>query len=69
MRFFEKLDEDNGSQNVGVYHEVVSLNAYKTHGHVTIGVSKDTAQELALNVNNKCAILLIIDKDEFDKLI
>lgn len=47
MRFFEKLDilnyqdADNGTQNVGIYNEIVSVNKYTNHGNVTIGVSPD----------------------------
>jgi basic membrane lipoprotein Med (substrate-binding protein (PBP1-ABC) superfamily) len=74
-RLLEVLDEMNiidaetGSQNVGVYNQVVSVNSYKDHGHVTIGVSVDTAQELlGLKKSNKRAILLIVDMDVYNKL-
>jgi len=62
------LDEQGGSENVGVYNQVVSVNQYTNHGHVTIGVSPQTAQELALNTKNKRAILIIVDMDAYNKI-
>lgn len=62
------LDAENGTQNVGVYNEVIAVDKYTSHGKVTIGVSAETAQELALNQNNKRAILLIVDMNVYNKL-
>lgn len=74
MRFFEKLDKlnqmdaENSTANVGICNELVGVNMNGHNGTVTIGVPGGVAQDLALQQSNKRVVLLIIDKDEYDKL-
>ncbi|MDR3551268.1 MAG: hypothetical protein P4L31_07685 [Candidatus Babeliales bacterium] len=74
MRLFEaldklnKLDEENGTANVGICNELVSVNKSGHNGTVTIGVPGEVAQQLALNQGNKRAILLIVDMDKYNEI-
>lgn len=69
---FEVLDKMNladtetGSATVGIYNEIIAVDKFTSHGKVTVGVSAETAQELALNQNNKRAILVIVDMNAYN---
>lgn len=60
-----QMDAENGTANIGVCNEVVSVNKRGDNGTVTIGVPGNIAQELALNQTNKRVILLIVDMDVY----
>lgn len=74
MRLFEildklnQLDADNGTANVGICNEVVSVDKKGNNGYVKIGVPGNVAQELVLDSGKKALMLLIVDRAEFEKI-
>lgn len=74
MRLFEILDKlnqndaDNGTANVGICNEVVSVDKKGHNGYVKIGIPGNVAQEIVLDPDKKALMLLIIDLAEYDKL-
>lgn len=74
MRMFEILDQLNqidaetGSAHIGVCNTLLSVNKKGNHGEITIGVPGEVAQDIALGNSNRRVILLIIDKDAYDKI-
>lgn len=74
MRMFEILDqlnlmdEKNGTVNVGVCPDVISVNAYTNHGDIKIGLPVDVAHKLTLKSDRYKPILLVIDMEEYNKI-
>lgn len=74
MRFFEILDKlnlmdaENGTVNVGLLPDVISINAYTKHGDIKIGLPIDVAQKLTLKTERYRPILVVIDMDEYNKI-
>lgn len=74
MRLFETLDklnlldEQNGTANVGLLPDVISVNSYTKHGDIKMGLPKDVADKLALKPERYKPILMVIDMDEYNKL-
>lgn len=72
-RLFQILDEMNVADEagktsfVGVNNAFVGAQKAKGGGHVTMGVPESVIMDLFLN-KNKIPILLIIDKDEYDRI-
>lgn len=72
-RLFQILDEMNvkdtekGTALVGVNNAFVGAQKAKGGGHVTMGVPESVIMDLLFN-KNKIPILLIIDKEEYDRI-
>ncbi len=72
-RLFQILDEmnvndgDNNTATVGVNNGFVSAQKVKQGGHVTMGVPESVVMDLMFK-KNIIPILLIIDKDEYDRI-
>lgn len=60
-------DEKNNTAHLGVCDYLVQANTARGGGHVTMGVPASVVHDLVMG-NNKTAILLIIDKSEYDKI-
>jgi hypothetical protein len=60
-------DEEGKTAFVGVNTSFVGAQKAKGGGHVTMGVPESVVMDLFLN-KNKIPILLIIDKDEYDRI-
>jgi len=76
MRLFEILDKlsvmdtENGTANVGICNEVVSVDKKGNNGFVTIGIPGDVAQRMVLTekMDNKALMLLIVDLAVYNKV-
>lgn len=72
-RMFQILDEmnvadgDNGTAHLGVCNQVVSVEKTKGGCLVAMGAPEDVLYKVAID-NKSIAILLIIDKAEYDKI-
>jgi hypothetical protein len=71
-RMFEILDDmnqndtNNGTASVALCPDFVEAKTAKGGGHVTMGVPKEAIAQLF--TGERVAILLIIDKKEFDRI-
>ena len=71
-RVFQILDEMNQNDtanktaSVALCNELVEAKTAKGGGHVTMGVPKEVITQLF--TNDRVAILMIIDKKEYDRI-
>lgn len=73
-RLFQILDEmnvkdgENNTQTVAISNTLVEAKSCKQGGLVTMGVDQLRLQQLALGGKNHIALLLVIDKNEYEKI-
>lgn len=73
-RLFQILDEmnikdgENHTQTVAISNSLVEAKSCKQGGLITMGVDHLRLQQLALDGENHIALLLVIDKKEYEKI-
>lgn len=67
LQFLNEQDTKNGTTLLQISPHLVRADKVKQGGHVTMGVAPETIHDIVLSGKNVALLLLVIDKDAFDK--
>lgn len=67
LQILNEQDAKNGTTFVQISPHLVRADKVKQGGHVTMGVAPETFHDIVLSGKDISLLLLVIDKDAFDK--
>lgn len=68
LKILNERDSKDGTRLVSLSNTMVSANLVSQGGHVTMGVDRECFDDIVLSDKKVSVLLMVIDKDEFDKL-
>lgn len=68
LQELNEMDKKNGSRLLRVSGNFVGAEQVKGGGLITMGVDREALTDVVLGGKNLSCVLLVIDKDEYDKL-